>query len=58
MVVCRIITEACGSYSMISGFMLRIIFIDGELAVIIIERVEEFVNGIMFAFFPFANQFS
>lgn len=41
--VCRIITEACGSYSMISGFMLGIIFIDGELAVIIIERVEEFV---------------
>ena len=45
--VCRIITEACSSYSMISGFMLRIIFLDGGLAVIIIERVEAFVNGIM-----------
>lgn len=55
--VCRIITEACGSYSMISGFMLGIIFIDGELAVIIIERVEEFVNGIMLLSFLLRTNF-
>ncbi|KAK9185897.1 hypothetical protein WN943_026256 [Citrus x changshan-huyou] len=53
----RIITEACGSYSMISGFMLGIIFIDGELAVIIIERVEEFVNGIMLLSFLLRTNF-
>lgn len=57
MAVCRIITEACGSYSMISGFMLGIIFIDEELAVIIIERVEEFVNGIMLLSFLLRTNF-
>ncbi|KAB5538698.1 hypothetical protein DKX38_016231 [Salix brachista] len=51
-VVCGFITDACGSHSMIGAFMFGLIIPDGELGRRIMEKLEDFVPGIMLpAFF-------
>ncbi|KAJ6891996.1 hypothetical protein NC651_025244 [Populus alba x Populus x berolinensis] len=51
-VVCGFITDACGSHSMIGAFMFGLIIPDGELGMMIMEKLEDFVPGIMLpAFF-------
>ncbi|CAK7325857.1 unnamed protein product [Dovyalis caffra] len=51
-VVCGFITDACGSHSMIGAFMFGLILPDGELGMKIMEKLEDFVTGIMLpAFF-------
>ncbi|KAH7561082.1 hypothetical protein ACOSP7_016356 [Xanthoceras sorbifolium] len=52
---CGLVTDACGSHSMIGGFMLGLIIPKGELAIKIMESSEEFVNGIMLPSFIMLN---
>ncbi|KAK1577153.1 hypothetical protein Q3G72_019377 [Acer saccharum] len=49
--VCGMITDACGAHSMVGGFMLGLIIPNGELAMKIMEKIEEFVTGIMLPVF-------
>ncbi|KAK2643411.1 hypothetical protein Ddye_025174 [Dipteronia dyeriana] len=51
----ELITDACGSHSMIGGFMLGLIIPKGELAIKIMENIDEFVNGIMLPAFIMLN---
>lgn len=55
--ICGCISDACGSHSMIGGFMLGLIIPNGELAIMIMERVEEIVNEIMLPSFLLINGF-
>ncbi|KAK2643412.1 hypothetical protein Ddye_025175 [Dipteronia dyeriana] len=52
---CGFITDACGSHSMIGGFMLGLIIPNGELAMMIMESIGEFVSGIMLPVFIMVN---
>ncbi|KAK0603860.1 hypothetical protein LWI29_009499 [Acer saccharum] len=52
---CGLITDACGSHSMIGGFMLGLIIPKGELAIKILESIDEFVKGIMLPAFFMLN---
>ncbi|KAK2643414.1 hypothetical protein Ddye_025177 [Dipteronia dyeriana] len=49
--VCGMITDACGAHSMVGGFMLGLIIPNGDLAMKIMEKIEEFVTGIMLPVF-------
>ncbi|KAJ4725060.1 Cation/H(+) antiporter [Melia azedarach] len=53
--ICGFITDACGSHSMVGGFVLGLIIPHGEFAVKIMERIEEFVNGILLPAFLLLN---
>ncbi|KAL5832827.1 hypothetical protein ACOSQ3_016501 [Xanthoceras sorbifolium] len=55
--ICGMITDACGAHSMIGGFMLGFIVPKGDLAMKIMERIEEFVTGIMLPVFFMINGF-
>ncbi|KAH7561083.1 hypothetical protein ACOSP7_016354 [Xanthoceras sorbifolium] len=50
-----LVTDACGSHSMIGGLMLGLIIPKGELAITIMETIEEFVKGIMLPAFIITN---
>lgn len=49
--VCGMVTDACGAHSMIGSFMLGIIIPNGEIAMAIMEKIEEFVTGILLPVF-------
>lgn len=44
-IVCGLITDACGTHSLVGGFIFGLIIPNGELAITIMERTEEFVSG-------------
>ncbi|KAL5763996.1 hypothetical protein ACOSP7_016349 [Xanthoceras sorbifolium] len=52
---CGFITDACGSHSILGGFMLGLIIPNGELAILIMERIGEFVTGILLPVFIMVN---
>ncbi|KAJ0112621.1 hypothetical protein Patl1_02001 [Pistacia atlantica] len=45
--LCGFMADACGSHSLVGGFMFGLIIPKGELAIEIMERTEESVTGIM-----------
>lgn len=45
--LCGLMTDACGSHSLVGGFLFGLIIPKGELAIEIMERTEEAVTGIM-----------
>lgn len=55
--ICGCITDACGSHSMLGGFMFGLIIPYGEFAIKIMESIGEFVNEIMLPGFLLLNGF-
>ncbi|GAV74604.1 Na_H_Exchanger domain-containing protein [Cephalotus follicularis] len=49
------ITDICGSNSMIGAFMFGLIIPSGELGTMVMERVEEYVTGILLPAFFLSN---
>lgn len=45
------ITDACGSHSIVGSFMLGVIMPKGELKKLVMERVEDFVSGLLMPLF-------
>lgn len=50
-----LITDACGSHSAMGAFMLGLIIPKGDLAIKIMERIDEFVNRILLPCFMLIN---
>ncbi|XP_062119304.1 cation/H(+) antiporter 15-like [Humulus lupulus] len=50
-VACGYITDACGCHSILGGFMLGLIIPKGELKRVLMEKVEDFISGILLPLF-------
>ncbi|XP_008231706.1 PREDICTED: cation/H(+) antiporter 15-like [Prunus mume] len=54
-VLCGLITDACGSHSIVGPFVLGIIIPKGEFSSMLIENMGNFVRGILMPFFYLIN---
>ncbi|KAF4363175.1 hypothetical protein F8388_020745 [Cannabis sativa] len=50
-VACGYITDACGCHSILGGFMLGLIIPKGELKRVLMEKVEDFISGVLLPLF-------